>query len=138
MSPDNFASQHFVSLQERLLRLAERDYQLTAKVLSAETGIPIATLASYRKGTMMPALAMAKLCSVIPDELTSMMFEPVGKHIGSNEPGEGDLDALGRAAAALTSDYVEAISDGIVTPMERANLKDRARRITPLARAVAA
>ena len=81
------ATQHVVDAQERMLRLAERDYGLSIRDLMAETGIPEATLRSYKKGAVMPITAFAKLCLVIPDDLTSLMLPP-GKHVGPDEPAD--------------------------------------------------
>lgn len=137
------AAQHIVDAQERMLRLAERDYGLSIRDLTAETGIPEATLRSYKKGAVMPVTAFAKLCLVIPDELTSLML-PDGKHVGTDEPADdGDLAALAEGSAEFNVEYLHAKSprsDGgeVITPRERGNLKDRARRLSAVARKVAA
>jgi hypothetical protein len=68
----------------------------------------------------------------------SLMTEPAGKFIGTLEDGGGSLDALGREAAGYTAEYLDAKSDGVVTPMERGKLRDKARRVASIARAVAA
>ena len=125
-----------------MLRLAERDHDLTLEVLAQETGIPKPTLASYKRGVAMPMFAFALLCDVIPDELTSLLL-PAGKFVSSAEPEGGDLDALAREAAGFNVEYLDAHhpnSDGgtAVTPRETANLKDRARRMAGTARAAAA
>lgn len=127
-----------IAAQEAMLRLAERDYQLTSKRIEAETGIPAVTLRSYKRDTMMPLSAFVKLCRVIPDDLTSLVMEHAGKHVGTNEPGDGDIDALGREAAGFVAEKLDAEADGVVTPMERGKLKDRARRMASAALAVAA
>ena len=136
------ATQQIVAAQERMLRLAERDYDLSIKVLSLEARIPERTLASYKKGTMMPMGAFHALCKVIPDELTSLML-PDGKHIGTDEPGDGDEATLAREAAGYNVEYLNVTdphSDGgsAITPRERGNLRDRARRLSAVARKVAA
>lgn len=138
MASDDPVIHDIVSRQERMFRLARRDHGLTDKILNLETGIPIPTLVSYRRGAAMPVHALVKLARIIPDELTSLLVEPAGKIIGTAEPDDGDLDALGCEAAGFTAEYVEAKRDGKVTPIERANLADRARRISAKARAVAA
>ena len=127
-----------IAAQEAMLRLAERDYGLSTKRLEAETGIPAVSLRSYKRDTMMPLAAFVKLARVIPDCLTSLVMEPSGKHVGTNEPTDGDIDALGREAAGFVAEKLEAEADGIVTPIERGKLRDRARRVECAARAVAA
>jgi hypothetical protein len=135
--------QDVISRQERVLRLAERDYDLTLTVLSAETGIPKPTLSSWMKDTAMPAYGLVLLCRVIPDDLTSLMFEPVGKHIGTNEGKDGDLDALAREAAGFNVEYLDAHhpdseAGSRLSPRERARLKDKARRVASTAQSAAA
>ena len=135
--------QDIISRQERMLRLAERDHGLTLAVLFAETGISKATLSSWKKGTAMPAYALALLAEVIPDELVSLLFEPVGRCVVTCEHGNGDLDALAKESAGYNVEYLDArspSSDGGVelTPRERAHLQDRARRIASVGRRAAA
>jgi hypothetical protein len=125
-----------------MLRLAERDYGLSIRDLSAETGIPGATLRSYKKGAVMPVTAFAKLCLVVPDDLTSLML-PSGKHVGTDEPADGDEATLAVEAASYNVEYLNATaptSEGgrAITPRERGNLQDRARRLSAVARKVAA
>lgn len=138
----NFA-QDIISRQERMLRLAERDHDLTPIVLAAETGIPKETLATWRRDTAMPAWALVALSRVIPDELTSLLFEPVGKHVGTDDGSDGDLDALARVSAGYNVEYLDARQPGSengsdLSPRERARLKDHARIIAATARRAAA
>lgn len=121
-----------------MLRLAERDYDLSIKALSLETGIPGVTLNSWKRDVMMPLGGFVALCRVIPDDLTSLMLEPADKHIGTNERDENDLDALTAEASGLVTGVLEAKRDGKVTPIERAHIQDKARRVAAKARAVAA
>lgn len=135
-------NQDIVADQERMLRLAERDYGLTLKVLELETGIPIVTLRTYKRGTMMPLSNFVALARVIPDELTSLCFAGTGKVIATPEPGEGDLDELAEEAAEYVVEYTKARSPrspggAQVIPMERENLKDHSRRIADIARRAA-
>lgn len=137
----NFA-EDIISRQERMLRLAERDCDLSAPVLEAETGIPKDTILSWRRGVAMPAWALVALSKVIPDDLTTLMFEPIDKHVGTDEGGEGDLDSLAREAAGYNVEYLDARNPGSeagpeLSPRERANLRDKARRIAATARRAA-
>lgn len=139
MSRRSSFTDDILSRQATMLRLAERDCDLTLKRLEVETGIPKETLATYKRGVAMPAWVMVALCAIIPDELTSLMMEPAGKHIGTDESEPGDLDALGREAAEFTSQFVRAKASGDnVSPIAMAGLRDMARRLAPKARAVAA
>jgi len=135
-------AQDVISRQERMLRLAERDYDLTPAVIFAETKIPKETQASWRKDVAMPAWALVLLCRIIPDELTSLLFEPIGKHVGTDEDGEGSLDALAKESAGYNVEYLEARDPGgeagaKLSPRERARLGDRARKIAAVARRAA-
>lgn len=124
-----------------MLRLAERDYGITAKRLHLETGIPLPTVQSWRRSTAPAVMSLRDfvlVCQVIPDHLTSLCLEASGKHVGTNEPGDGDLDALHREGAHYLAEHADAKADGVVTPMERAKLKERARRVCSVARSAAA
>lgn len=133
------AQQNFVTLQADLFRLAARDHGLSIKRLSLLADIPATTMTTWASGTVMPAWAMVELAKYIPDDLMSLMTEPAGKFVGTlGDDGGGCLDSLGREAAGYTAELLDAKSDGIVTPMERAKLGERARRVASVARAVAA
>lgn len=126
-----------VAAQERMLRLAERDYSLSIKALALETGIPVPTLQSYKRDTMMPLAAFVKLCRVIPDDLTSLCLEPADKCVSPKEGTDDALDELACESSALTFEYLDAKRDGVISPKERSKLCDRARRVKAAARKVA-
>lgn len=128
--------------QERMLRLAERDYDLTPAVLEAETGIPAGTLRTYRRDTMMPMAAFVRLCRVIPDELTTLMVEPADKHIGTDPEGDPDLDTVAVEAGELVNLHSRARhpkSPGGVTivPQEAILIQAQAARVAVSARRAA-
>lgn len=130
-----------LAAQEAMLRLAERDFGITAKRLHHETGIPLSTVQSWRRSTapaMMSLGDFVLVCRVIPDHLTSLCLEAADKHVGTNETDDGDLDSLGREGAHFLAEHADAKADGVVTHIERAALKDRARRIAGVARKAAA
>lgn len=117
-----------------MLRLAERDYDLSIRTLNAETGIPIPTLNSWKRDVMMPLGGFVALCRVIPDDLTSLMLEPADKHVGSNEAPDGDAHALARDGGDYNVAYLNATDpaseSGIdISPRERAYLNDIHRRM---------
>lgn len=125
--------------QRRIFRLASRDYDLTLKKISIDSNVPYATIRTYASGdAMMPVAVLIKLCDVVPDHLLSQLFDPVGRHLVVNEESEGDMDELGREAATFTAEYVNAKSDGIVTPLERSRLAARAGRLADAAGKVSA
>jgi len=94
-----------------MFRLAERDYGLDLNCLALLSRESYETLKSYRNGA--------------------------GKHIGTDEPDDGTLDALGREGAHFLAEKADAEADGQVTHIERDKLKHRARRIASVARAAA-
>lgn len=143
MRDRNGTNSETLAAQADMFRLAERDYGLTLRAIATETGIPLTTLQSWTRSNIFARARISlpdfvTLCTVIPDELTSLCLAPSGKHVGSDEPTDGDLDALGREAAGFVHDKLDAEEDGIITPIEKGRLKDRARRVAARARAVAA
>ena len=120
-----------------MFRLAERDHHITRKRLQLETGIPYNTLKSYATGTEMPMSAFVKLAAVIPNELVSLLLEPAGKHLADDEADHGSLHELAREVGHFSAEYIDAVSDGSVTHIEKARLKDRARRLASAAGAIA-
>lgn len=129
---------HFVAVQADVFRLAERDYGLTRKRLAALSGVSITTIDTWARGeSAMGGPALVHMMRYIPNDLMGLLTEWGGKFVGDLESPDGDLDALGRGAASFTVDYVNAKSDGVVTPMERAHLADKARGMAAMCRAVA-
>lgn len=125
--------------QGELFRLAERDYGLTVSALATETRIPEKTLASYNHSNIfarakMPLWVFVRLCAVIPNDVTSVMLEPVGKRVASLE-GADDLDSLATEAGDFAHEYSRArhpASPGGTTIVhsEAATLHDIRRRMT--------
>lgn len=132
-------SEKTLKAQRTIFRRVERDYGLTRKVISIDSGIHYDTLGTYWRGeTIMPLTALLRLCDIVPDHLLSHLLDPVARHLSPNESGDGDLDELGRDAARFTHEYVEAKSNGKVTPIERAKLTQEAERLGATAQRVAA
>jgi len=127
-------NQDVISAQERMLRLAERDHGLTPKAIFAETGIPIPTLQSWKRDTMMPLAGFAMLCRIIPDELTSLCLEPAGKHVGTDEITDGGAHEIARDSSEFNVEYLHATdpkseSGTAISPRERARLDEIHRRL---------
>lgn len=145
MSSDDPERQVSIREQRRMFRLAARDHGLDRAALHLETHIPDATLKSWGctasdkvAFAVIPLSGLRKLLRVIPDELTSLLFAGTGKHVGTDELGEGDLDSLGREAAGYVAEKLEREADGIVCHIDRAALQNRARRVCAVARRAAA
>lgn len=143
MSISAASQQDIMSRQMDMFRLARRDHDLTANRLSKLSRIPETTIQSWCKGSAMPAWALVVLSAYLPDELTSLMFEPAARYVGTAEPGDGDLDALAREGADYNVEYLRARDPGSdagpeLSPREKAILRDKARRIAATARRAAA
>jgi hypothetical protein len=142
-SPTGLA-RNSIEAQERMFRLAERDFGLSIRTLHLETRIPVNTLQGWRNGTTMPAWALGALGKAgIPDYLLSLVLHPFERHVGTDEDGDGALEELVREAAGFTNDYLQATSANspggpVVIPMERAKLAERALVIEQQARRVRA
>lgn len=128
-----------VEAQRELFRLAAKECGLTIPVIVARSPLKLSTVKGWRDGTAMPAWAIGALGAAgVPDHLLSLVLEPFGKHVESDEHDDGDLDALGREGAHYLAEKADAEADGVVTPIEKGRLKDRARRIAGVARCAAA
>lgn len=130
-----------VSNQAEMFRLAERDCGLSINLLARKTHIPKTTLAGWAKGTVMPAWALFKLGKEggVPDELLSLIGEPFERHVGTDEPGEGDLDTAGLDAGDVAHAVQRARSPhspgGVaIVPQERAEIIPLMRKTAASAR----
>lgn len=129
--------QHFIDVQTDVLRLAKARYALSSARLAALTDIPETTIASWGKGTSMPAWAMMALAIHIPADLMNLLAEPAGLQFVPLEQQANDLDQLACEASGFTHELLEAKRDGKVTPIERDRLKEKARRVAVAAASVA-
>lgn len=129
--------QHFIDTQADVLRLAKARYGLSSARLKALTDIPETTIASWSKGTSMPAWAMMALAVHIPADLMNLLAEPAGLQLVPLEQSANDLDQLACEASGFTHELLEAKRDGKVTPIEREHLKEKARRVAVAAASVA-
>lgn len=128
-----------VEAQRELFRLAAKEQGLTIEVIAQRSPLNVSTMKGWRDGAAMPAWAIGALGAAgIADHLLSLITAPYGRHVGTDETGDGDLDALGREAAHFNAEKLDAEADGVVTHIERGKLKHRARRIASVARKAAA
>ena len=88
--------------QERVFRLAQRDYDLTLKAISLDSGLGYTTVQSYAKGEAVMSIAgLFKLIGVVPNELLSLLL-PDGQSIVT-VPEQIDHDELDQ----IMRDYVD-------------------------------
>ncbi len=140
--PNRDGTKHDVlGAQEAMLRLAERDHGITAKRLALETGIPLSTVQSWRRATAPACMSVADFIAVsrvIPDELTSLCFEPVGKRVMPIGEQHSDIDAFALLAMEYASAYGNARHPDSpggtdIVHSEAARLHDIRRRMAALA-----
>jgi hypothetical protein len=112
--------------QERVFRLAQRDYGLTLKAISLDSGLGYTTVQSYAKGEAVMSIAgLFKLVGVVPDELLSLLL-PDGRSIVS-VPDNIDHDALcqwaeGYVARKMAAHRKDSECEEQIGPGEQAEL----------------
>lgn len=128
-----------ISAQREMFRLAEKECGLSLRAIAAKSPLKLPTLKGWRDGAAMPAWALGALADAgIPDHLLSLVLEPFGRLVLTDDRDDGDLDALGREGAHYLAEHADAKADGVITPIERSRLQERARRLAGVARGVAA
>lgn len=137
MSETTVNPQHFIDTQADVFRLAKARYGLSTARLSALTGIPAATLATWGKGTSMPAWAFVALAEHVPADLMNLLLEPVSLCLASVDEHDSDFDHLACEATGFTHELLEAKRDRRICNTERGRLKERARRVMSAAANVA-
>lgn len=91
-----------VEAQRELFRLAAKEEGLTIPAIAARSPLKESTLKGWRDGSAMPAWALGALGAAgVPDHLLSLVLASYGKHVGTDEDGEGDLDTAALDAGEL-------------------------------------
>ena len=117
-----------VDAQRELFRIAARDYGLTISVIAARSPLCESTMKGWRDGAAMPAWAVGALGEAgIPDHLLSLVLEPFGRFVVTDDDGEGDLDTAGLDAGDVAHAVQRArhpnSPGGIaIVPQERAEI----------------
>lgn len=124
---------HVLDAQKRIGRLAERDYGLSLKRISLESGIPYPTIRSYFSQAHdvrlaeMPVSALCKLVGVIPDELLSHVLLPVGRCLESVDVDDDHDATADNCIAFLTrkqkAHHPESPAGVDIAPCEDAELR---------------
>ena len=123
--------------QERVFRLAARDYGLSLQTISTESNIPYNTIRSYAghngEQAQMPISALNKLCGVIPDDLLSHLTDPGGRQLVLDDD-DHDLDILGDHADAIAAEVRRARSPSSpggteITDLEEARIRRKAAQL---------
>lgn len=114
-----------VDAQREMFREAAK-LGLTIEVLAKRSPLKTSTMKGWRDGAAMPLWAAGALGAAgVPDELLSPLLAPFGKHIGTDEDGDGDLDTAGLDAGDVAHEIARArhpnSPGGIaIVPQERA------------------
>lgn len=117
-----------VAAQAELFRLAAKEEGLTLDAIVARSPLKLSTLKGWRDGAAMPAWAVGALGSAgVPDHLLSLVLQPFGKHVGSDEDGDGDLDTAGLEAGEVAHAVAKARSPNspggvAIVPQERGEI----------------
>jgi hypothetical protein len=127
-----------LAAQAEMFRLAERDHKLTLKAISTETGIELTTLKSWCRSNIFARARIGLpdfvvLCKVIPDDCTSLVLEPAGKHVATSDCEDGDFNELTTEAVGFAADKLAREADGVICHIDEAKLKERARRLQSVA-----
>lgn len=110
-----------VDAQREMFRLAAKECGLTIPIIAQRSPLHESTMKGWRDGAAMPAWALFQLGAAgVPDHLLSLVGASFGKHVGTDETDDGDLNALGREGAHFLAEKQDAEADGNVTPIERA------------------
>lgn len=115
-----------VTAQAELFRRALVEEGLSIAAIAARSPLSRSTLKGWRDGAAMPAWAIGALGAAgVPDHLLSLVLEPYGKHVGTDEDGEGDVDTAGldagEAQQAIQRARHPASPGGVaIVPQERA------------------
>lgn len=126
--------QDSIEAQREMFRLAEKECGLSLSVIAARSPLKLPTLKGWRNGAAMPAWAVGALGDAgVPDHLLSLVLAPFGKHVGSDEDGEGDLDTAaldaGEAQQAVQRARHPAGPGGVaIVPQEKAEIIPLVRR----------
>jgi hypothetical protein len=142
MRVENNDDENVIAAVRHMFRLADKR-GITRKLIFLETGISPNTIASWVRETapaMMSLDTFVRLCRVIPDDLTSLVTDIAGKHIGSDcdASADVDIDRLEIQASGIVHEIAKARADKIYTPQEKAHIGDLSRQMLPTVRAVAA
>lgn len=117
-----------VDAQAELFRRAAAEEGLSIPAIAKRSPLAISTLNGWRDGAAMPAWAIGALGAAgVPDHLLTLVLEPFGKHVGTDEEGEGDLDTAGLDAGEAAHAVQRARSPNspggvAIVPQERAQI----------------
>jgi hypothetical protein len=123
-----------VEAQERMFRLAERDFGLSIAILSAESGIPASTLRDWKGGATMPLWAAGALAQAgLPDYLLSLPLRPYGRVVATETLEDAALHEAAEGAAEFAQEYLKATSPASesgpdLSPREKARLGELGER----------
>jgi len=132
-----------VAAQQELFRRAASEEGLTIAVLAKRGPVSASTMKGWRDGAAMPAWAVGALGEAgIPDHLLSLITEPFGRFIVTDESEDGDLDTAATAATEFAAEVQKSRSPkspgGLaIVPQEAAVIHQKRQRAAALMRRAA-
>lgn len=136
MADLSMPAQNSVAAQQELFRRAKQKGLSLAVLHAADHNLKISTMRTWASGdTAMPAWAIGALGEAgVPDHLLSLVTEPFGRCVVTEEDGDGDIDTAANDAIAFIGSVQRARSPKSpggtsIVPQERAEiipLKQRA------------
>lgn len=142
MASDFAITKRLRSRQKLMFRLAAKE-GFSQKIIHEDTGMSLTSLSEYARGlTSMSGEAIMKLadCEDFPSHLLSILFAGTGRFVADegDEPEDAAMDELVREGAHFIAEKADAQADGVIDMDEKRKLQRRARRISAVAKKVAA
>jgi hypothetical protein len=103
--------------------------KFTYGFLAEITDIPQSTLRAYGGGMAMPYHVLIRLLQHLPPEAGNQLMAPSGYALRHIDVDKDDWTGIGKEAALLTFEIIEAQSDGFVDHVEVEKLKSRCRSL---------
>jgi hypothetical protein len=123
-----------------MFRRAGYEHGLTLRVLASRSPVPFSTLKGWATGTAMPAWAIGALGEAgIPDDLLSLLLEPFGRHVSTDDCGTSVMDHAASEAMSFAQEHVKARSPDspggmTIVPQEERVLQMKARSLAAIAK----
>lgn len=132
-----------VLAQAEMFRRAKAECGLSIPVIAARSPLKKSTMEGWEAGAAMPAWAIGALGEAgVPDHLLSLVLQPFGRCVVTEEDGEGDLDTAAVEAGELVQLHSRArhpSSPGgvAIVPQEAEPMKRQASRVAAACRRAA-
>lgn len=122
-----------VSAQGEMFRIAAKQ-GLTIPVLVKRSPLKKSTMEGWANGVVMPAWAIGVLGEAgIPDDLLSLITEPFGRSVITDDTGDGDLDTAAIDATEFASEvqrarHPKSLGGIAIVPQEKVIIMPKLRK----------